>query len=95
MRKIVFVQNIVEVMTRVRSGYCVEGSIYVDEETHVLSFKPYHRRSRYRMRDKLIRVLEHGWVKESPQRIKVFESVPKVLGSARVLGVIDREMNDA
>ena len=47
------------------------------------------------MRDRLIRVLEHGWVKESTERIKVYDSIPKVLGTARVMSVLDREMDTA
>ena len=82
-------------MRLVESGNCVKGALHRDEWTGKLYFKAYNYNPRIRLKDRLIRLLEHGWVKESPQRIKVFESVPKVLGSARVLGVIDREMNDA
>jgi hypothetical protein len=45
--------------------------------------------------NKLLRRLEHGWVKESRQRIKVYESIPKDLGMARVMAVIDRETKEA
>ena len=41
--------------------------------------------------DWLIRRNEHGWVKESAERIKVYESIPKMLGTARVLTILDRE----
>jgi hypothetical protein len=38
--------------------------------------------------------LEHGWVKESAERIKVYESIPKNLGTARVMAVLDRESDE-
>jgi hypothetical protein len=34
-------------------------------------------------------------VKESVERIKVYESIPKEIGTPRVLAVIDRETKEA
>ena len=48
-----------------------------------------------KQRNWLIRRLEHGWVKESVERIKVYESIPKDIGTAKVLAVIDRETKEA
>ena len=73
----------------------LEGVLYFDQDTGKLMFKAYNRKPRLRLKDRLIRVLEHGWVKESEQRIKVYESIPKDLGTARVMSVLDREMKEA
>lgn len=73
----------------------VEGVLFVDKSTGRITFKAYNRKPIKRMRDRLIRVLEHGWVKESTERIKVYDSIPKVLGTARVMSVLDREMDTA
>ena len=73
----------------------VEGVLFVDKSTGRITFKAYNRKPIKRMRDRLIRVLEHGWVKESAERIKVYDSIPKVLGTARVMSVLDREMDTA
>ena len=73
----------------------VEGVLFVDKSTGRITFKAYNRKPIKRMRDRLIRVLEHGWVKESKERIKVYDSIPKVLGTARVMSVLDREMDTA
>ena len=61
----------------------------------MLAFRAFNRKPRVRIKDRLIRLLEHGWVKESAQRIKVYESIPKDLGTPRVMNVLEREMKEA
>ena len=84
-----------EVLAHLVNGKCVEGSLRRDEWTGKISFRAYKRQPCDRHRDRMIHKLEHGWVKESKERIKLFESLPKELGTARVLAVIDREMKEA
>ena len=80
-------------------GKCVEGSLrqqlVVTNKASKIFFRAYNRKSRLRPKDKLIRRLEHGWVKESAMRIKVYESIDKDLGTARVMSVLDREVHEA
>ena len=82
------------VLARLLEGKCVEGSLKRDEWTGRISFRAYNRRPQVRRKDRMIRRLEHGWVKESVERIKVFESVPKAVGTTRVMAVIDRETQE-
>ena len=82
-------------MRLVESGNCVKGALHRDEWTGKLYFKAYNYKPQIRLKDRLIRLLEHGWVKESPQRIKVYESIPKHLGTVRVMNVLDREIGVA
>ena len=82
-------------MRLVESGNCVKGALHRDEWTGRLSFKAYNISPRKPLRNRLIRLLEHGWVKESPERIKVYESIPKHLGTARVMNVLDHEVKVA
>ena len=84
-----------EILIRLAEGRYVEGSLHRDNFTGCITFRAYNRKPRLRLRDRLIRVLEHGWVKESEQRIKVYESIPKELGTARIMSVLDREMKEA
>ena len=93
MRK--YVEIPFEIMERLVEGKCVEGSLRRDEWTGKVTFRAYNRQPRVRHRDRLIRRLEHGWVKESVERIKVYESIPKELGTPRVMAVIDRETKEA
>ena len=83
--------NAIELFSKLMNGKRVQGVLYIDENTGKLTFKPNSNKPRTRLRDRLICRMEHGWVKESEERIKVYESVPKQLGTARVMSILDRE----
>ena len=87
-----------ETLQAINDGKNLAGSIKLNEPGQGKKSAPYvftQFNRTGRKKDKLIKVLEHGWVKESKQRIKVYESVPKALGNARVVDVLDRETDDA
>jgi len=84
-----------EILAALSEGKYVEGSLHRDKDTCRIVFNVYNRKPRNRLRDILIRSLEHGWVKESAERIKVYESIPKVLGTTRINGILDREIRTA
>ena len=90
MKKFIFLLDAIELLGRLMSGKRVQGVLYVEESTGRLTFKPYYGRGQHNA-DRLIRPLEHGWVRESKERFKVFQSVPKVLGVPSVLNVLERE----
>ena len=90
----VLIKNESEVMERLLKGVKVEGRIWLEKTTSgtcVICFERYNRRPRTMSADWLIRRNDHGWVKESAERIKIYESIPKMLGTARVLTILDRE----
>ena len=78
-----------EVVARLVSGKCVEGSLHRDEWTGKVTFRAYQRQPRVREKDRLVKKLPWGWVKESIERIKVYGSFPKDMGSAAVMGLMD------
>ena len=88
-KKCIFVLNAINVMAKLLNGKRVEGVLYVDQNTGKLTFKAYNRKPIVRQKDQLVKKLPWGWVKESMQRIKVFGSFPKDLGSAAVMGLMD------
>ena len=81
-----------EVIARLVCGKCVEGSLRRDEWTGKVTFRAYQRQSRIREKDRLVKKLPWGWVKESLERIKVYGSFPKDMGTARVMGLLERVM---
>ena len=95
MKKYIFVLNAIELMTKLYVGKRVEGVLYMDEETGLLTFKAYNRQPRIRQKDKLVKKLPWGWVKESLERIKVFGSFPKDMGTVQVMGLLDEHARDA
>ena len=92
------IKNEANVMDALRRGLKVEGRLWLEETEDgelVIWFQQYDRTPRRLYCDRLIRRLEHGWVRESVERIKVFESIPKDLGTSRVISVMDREHQTA
>jgi len=89
-----YVEFPLEVMERLIEGKCVEGSLRLDEWTGKVTFKAYQRQPRNR-RERVVCQLENGWLKESPQRYKFFNSVKKELGRRIVDVVMHRELNTA
>ena len=80
-----------EVIVRLVSGKSVEGSLHRDQWTGKVTFRAYNRKPQNRYKDKLIKKLPWGWVKESQERIKVHESMPKDLGTARIMAILADE----
>ena len=86
------------VMNLLKKGFKVEGRLWLEETEDgelIIWFDRYNRKPQPKQRNWLIRRLEHGWVKESVERIKVYESIPKEIGMPRILAVIDRETKEA
>ena len=95
MKKFVFVLNAIELMSKLYAGKRVEGVLFMDENTGRLTFKAYNRKNENHKRDQLVKKLPWGWVKESLERIKVFGSFPKDMGTAAVIGLSDEHAHDA
>ena len=95
MKKFVFVLNAIELLSQLMNGKRVEGVLYMDENTGKLTFKAYNRQPRNREKDRLVKKLPWGWVKESLERIKVFGSFPKDMGTAAVMALMEEHTRDA
>ena len=95
MKKYIFVLDALELMTKLFVGKRVEGVLYMDENTGRLTFKAYNRQPRKRDKDRMVKKLPWGWVKESIERIKVFGSFPKDFGNVRVAGMLEDHTRDA
>ena len=89
MKKFVFILNAIELINKLIDGKRVEGVLYLDQNTGKLTFKAYNRQPRVREKDVMIKKLPWGWVKESMERIKVFGSFPKDLGTAAIINLHD------
>ena len=87
--------NAIELLKRLMDGKRVEGVLYMDENTGRLTFKAYNRQPRIREKDRLVKKLPWGWVKESMRRVKVFGSFPNDVGTATVMGLLEEHTHDA
>ncbi len=96
MKKYIELKNASELLDSLVDGKRVEGVLFLDKNTGRLTFKPHFRKTpKYRRCDRLVCHLEHGWVKESPDRMKVFQSIPKCIGTPHMLTTLEREMKEA
>ena len=89
-----------ETLQSILNGKRVEGSMRLmpsgnNKSKQTIGFNAYNRKPCKRQHDRLVCHLEHGWVKESVERIKMYESVPKVLGAVGVGHVLQREAKRA
>ena len=84
-----------EALVRLVNGERIEGSLHRDEWTGVISFTAWKRHAPKKHKDKLIIQLENGWLKESPKRIKFFNSVNKKLDVVAIDHAMKRELKTA
>ena len=89
-----YVEIPVEVMDRLVTNRCAEGSLRRDPMTGKITFRAYQRQPRDR-HERVVCQLENGWLKESPLRYKFYNSVRKDLGRRMVNVVMHRELNAA
>ena len=97
-KKYILLLNAIELLEKIASGRRVPGVLYLDEDTGRITFKAYNRKPYVRKKDRLVKKLPWGWVKESIERVKVFGSFPKAEGTATLMGMMDghtREAKDA
>jgi hypothetical protein len=95
MKKYIFVLNAIELLAQLMNGKRVKGVLYLDQNTGKLTFKAYHCQVRVLHKDRLVKKLPWGWVKESMQRVKVFGSFPKEYSTAQVMGLIEEHTKEA
>ncbi len=94
MKKRKYIEIEEEVVERLKNGKRIDGSIGFNPVTNKLEFKAFNRMTENHRKCTLICRLEHGWVKGSKERIKVYESIDKALGVARINAILDREIDD-
>jgi len=93
MKKYIVIEE--EVLVRLVSGKYVVGSLHRDKWTGIITFNAYNRQPRKCEKDRLVKKLPWGWVKESIERIKVFGSFPKEYNTAQVMGMLDEHTKEA
>jgi len=86
MKKFVFLVNALAVMARLENGLSVEGSLFKDKESGVLSFRPYNRLSRepgYIPPTVTLYETPNGALRQTPLRNKIVVSVKRSIGKLR------------
>ena len=92
------IKNEKEIVKTLHTGRIVEGRLgmaLTEDGRTVIEFVAFNRNAKHRKKDITICELESGWLKESPKRIKFYNSVKKELGRRMVDVVMHRELNTA
>ena len=95
MKKYILVLNAINVMAKLLKEKRVEGVLFMDENTGKITFKAYNRQPRVRKKDRLVKKLPWGWVKESIERVKVYGSFPKDYTTQQIMRLLDSHTKDA
>ena len=93
-KKYVIITNAIEALTKLKADKRLEGVLFIDKTNGSIKFKAYNRTCPKKKKDRLIRPLLTGWVKESATRYKIYHSIPKILGIPRIMGVLDHETKE-
>lgn len=86
MKKVVLFLNELAVMARLENGLSVEGSLFKDKATGLLSFRPYKRLSRepgYVPPTVVLYETANGSLRQTAKRNKIMVSVKRSLGKIR------------
>ena len=89
-----FIEISEEAYTRLKQGKYVDGSLHLSNGRTIV-FNAYNRKPRRRSMETLLKKLPWGWVKESPNRIKVHHSFPKSMTTAEMIINLDHETSEA
>jgi len=89
MKKLILIDE--EVLVRLMEGKHVEGSLFRDKWTGIITFNAYKRLQKKRAKDVLIKKTPWGWVKASVARKKRFTSVPNDITLEEQLEIMDQE----
>ena len=91
MKKFIFIINALEVIAGLLRGETFEGKLYLDKETHVLTFKAWNRRAPKYKKTRKLCDLDGGWLGETSRHIVRYEKFAKSLGLPQILSQMDND----
>ncbi len=91
MRKFVYIIGFLKIIAILLSGKSVEGRLFYDKKTHVLTFQPWERKKPKSTSYRKINDLDGGWLGESDLHIVRHEKFPKSLGLKNILRLLRRD----
>ena len=90
MKKYIMIDD--EAMDRLESGERIECSMKMNLKTGRITLTVWRRTvPKHRKKERLVKKLPWGWVKESPLRIKRYTSIPNYLSLPEKLAIFDEE----
>lgn len=91
MKKFIFIVNALEIIAGLVKGEKFEGVLYLDKDTHVLTFKAWKRKAPKHPKQKKICDLDGGWLGETDKHYVRHEKFAKSLGLKSILMLLERD----
>ena len=76
-------------------GETFEGKLYLDRETHVITFKAWNRTAPKHKKSRKLTDLDSGWLGETSKHIVKYEKFAKSLGLNTILRQMDNDNRQA
>ena len=91
MKKFIEIINADYALSLLKAGKKLQGILYIDERTGVLTYKPNNPPSKHGNRDSLLGYTDFGRVTGNSKSFKVYQLFPRVMGLHRMKKAVDRE----
>ena len=91
MKKFVFILNALDIVARLLKGERVEGVLYQDKDTGVITFKAWNRTAPKHYRERKLGDLDNGWVGETEKHVTRHEKFAKSMGLTGIMASMERD----
>ena len=91
MKKYILIVDALRIIAGLLRGETFEGKLYLDKETHVLTFKAWNRRAPKYKKPRKLCDLDGGWLGETNRHIVRYEKFAKSLGLPQILRQMDND----
>ena len=95
MKKFIFVVNAIELVARLLAGESIEGKLYIDKDTHVLTFKAWNRTAPKNSKYRKTGDTDFGSLWKSDRHLLWREKLPLSMGLDRMLTAMEADKNQA
>ncbi len=95
MKKFIFVVNAIELVARLLAGESIEGKLYIDKDTHVLTFKAWNRTAPKNSKYRKTGDTDYGSLWKSGKHLLWREKLPLSMGLDRILTAMEADKNQA
>jgi hypothetical protein len=95
MKKFIFIVNAIELIARLLAGESIEGKLYIDKETHVLTFKAWNRTAPKYTKYRKTGDTDYGSLWKSDKHLLWREKYPLSMGTDRILTAMEADKNHA
>ena len=95
MKKFIFIVNAIELIVRLMAGESIEGKLYIDKDTHVLTFKAWNRTAPKNPKYRKTGDTDYGSMWKSDKHLLWREKYPLSMGLDRILTAMEADKNQA